>query len=123
MQTIEGTPAVTTARQPVHPTIASFPIACLVGALLMDITYWRTVEMLWADLSAWLVSAAQFLAGSLQLAELLIFLAAGMTTDRHSLGCMRPETSSPWPSPRSTCSCTRAAPGPPSFRGGWRSQP
>lgn len=119
MQTTKGTPTVTTARQPVHPTIA-----CLVGALLMDIMYWRTVEMLWADLSAWLVSAAaQFLAGPLQLAELLIFLAAGMTTDRHSLSSMRSETSSPWPSPRSTCSCTRATPGPPSFRGGWRSQP
>jgi uncharacterized membrane protein len=48
---------VYTVRPPVHPTIACFPIACLVGALLTDITYWQTAEMMWADFSAWLVSA------------------------------------------------------------------
>ena len=46
-----------TLRPLVHPILLPFPIACLVGALLTDVTYWRTTEMMWADFSAWLVSA------------------------------------------------------------------
>jgi uncharacterized membrane protein len=44
-------------RPPLHPTLVSFPIACIGGTLLTDITYWRTAEMMWADFSAWLIAA------------------------------------------------------------------
>jgi uncharacterized membrane protein len=50
-------PKARIVRRPIHPLLAAFPIACFVGALLTDITYWQTAEMLWADFSAWLVSA------------------------------------------------------------------
>jgi uncharacterized membrane protein len=50
-----------TARHLIHPLLLPFPIACLGGALLTDVTFWRTAEMMWADFSAWLVSAGVIL--------------------------------------------------------------
>jgi uncharacterized membrane protein len=41
---------------PIHPILVPIPIACFVGTLLTDFTYWRTAEMMWADFSAWLVT-------------------------------------------------------------------
>jgi uncharacterized membrane protein len=48
-------------RLPIHPTLASFPTACLIGTLLTDLAYWRTAEMMWADFSSWLISAGVIL--------------------------------------------------------------
>ena len=44
------------AKHPVHPMLVPIPIACFVGALLTDLTYWQTANMMWADFSAWLVT-------------------------------------------------------------------
>ena len=44
-------------RRPFHPIFLPIPAACFVGALLTDIAYWRTAEMMWTNFSAWLVSA------------------------------------------------------------------
>jgi len=54
-------PAPRIARPPIHPLVVCFPIACLSGALLTDLAYWRTAEMLWTDFSAWLISAGVIL--------------------------------------------------------------
>jgi uncharacterized membrane protein len=35
----------------------SFPIACFSGALVTDIAYALTADMMWADFSAWLLAA------------------------------------------------------------------
>ncbi|MBV8796153.1 MAG: DUF2231 domain-containing protein [Hyphomicrobiales bacterium] len=43
-------------RLPIHPMIVPIPIACFVGVLLTDLTYWRSADMMWADFSAWLVT-------------------------------------------------------------------
>jgi uncharacterized membrane protein len=43
-------------RQPIHPMLVPIPIACFIGVLLTDLTYWWSAEMMWADFSAWLVS-------------------------------------------------------------------
>jgi uncharacterized membrane protein len=43
-----------------HPLLrllASFPIACFSCALLTDIAYTRTANMLWSDFSDWLLAA------------------------------------------------------------------
>jgi uncharacterized membrane protein len=37
------------------------PITCLVGTLLTDLAYYETSEMMWADFSAWLVTAGVIL--------------------------------------------------------------
>lgn len=43
------------ARHPIHPMLVPIPIVCFIGALLTDITYYVTAEMMWADFSAWLL--------------------------------------------------------------------
>lgn len=44
------------AGHPIHPMLVTIPIACFVGALLTDLAYWRTAEMMWANFSAWLLT-------------------------------------------------------------------
>ncbi|BAM90044.1 conserved membrane hypothetical protein [Bradyrhizobium oligotrophicum S58] len=48
-------PTATVARHPIHPMLVPFPIVCFIGALVTDIAYWRTAEIMWADMSAWLL--------------------------------------------------------------------
>lgn len=43
-------------RQPIHPMLVPVPIACFVGVLLTDFTYWWSADMMWANFSAWLVT-------------------------------------------------------------------
>jgi uncharacterized membrane protein len=45
------------AMRPIHPMLVPFPIVCFVGALITDLAYWKTAEMMWADFSAWLLFA------------------------------------------------------------------
>jgi uncharacterized membrane protein len=48
-----------TARPGGHPILqilASFPIACLTCALLTDIAYVQTADIMWANFSAWLLA-------------------------------------------------------------------
>ena len=44
------------SRQPIHPMLVPIPIACFVGVLLTDLTYWWSADMMWANFSAWLVT-------------------------------------------------------------------
>ena len=49
-----------TARRGGHPILrafAAFPIACFTCALLTDIAYVQTANVMWADFSAWLLAA------------------------------------------------------------------
>jgi uncharacterized membrane protein len=46
---------VQVAKRPIHPMLVPFPIVCFVGALVTDIAYASTAEMMWADFSAWLL--------------------------------------------------------------------
>jgi uncharacterized membrane protein len=43
------------AQHPLHPMLVPVPIVCFIGALLTDIMYYLTAEMMWADFSAWLL--------------------------------------------------------------------
>jgi uncharacterized membrane protein len=43
------------ARHPLHPMLVPVPIVCFIGALLTDITYCLSKEIMWADFSAWLL--------------------------------------------------------------------
>jgi uncharacterized membrane protein len=61
-------------RHPIHPMLVPIPIACFVGALLTDLAYWRTAEMMWADFSAWLVTAGLVVGVLAAIAGLVDFL-------------------------------------------------
>ncbi len=50
---IATTPQI--ARHPIHPMLVSIPIVCFIGALVTDIVYAVSAEMMWADFSAWLL--------------------------------------------------------------------
>lgn len=43
------------AGHPIHPMLVPIPIACFAGALLTDIAYVVTAEIMWANFSAWLL--------------------------------------------------------------------
>ncbi|MDF0494872.1 MULTISPECIES: DUF2231 domain-containing protein [Bradyrhizobium] len=45
------------AGHPIHPMLVPIPITCFVGALLTDIAYVASAEIMWADFSAWLLLA------------------------------------------------------------------
>jgi uncharacterized membrane protein len=49
-------PTAQIAGHPIHPMLVPFPIVCFVGTLITDIAYYATVNMIWADFSAWLVT-------------------------------------------------------------------
>jgi uncharacterized membrane protein len=44
------------AGHPLHVMLVPLPIACFVGTFFTDLAYWRTANMLWADMSAWLLT-------------------------------------------------------------------
>ena len=49
-------PTAKRARRRIYPILLPFPIVCFIGALLTDIAYWRTAEMMWSNFSAWLLT-------------------------------------------------------------------
>jgi uncharacterized membrane protein len=48
---------VAIGRHPIHPILVALPITTLVGALVTDLIYWRTVDPFWAQSSYWLLWA------------------------------------------------------------------
>jgi len=64
----------------VAPPLRSVPLhfsaACLVGALLTDIAYWRTAEMMWTNFSSWLLTFGLLL-GALAAIAVLIDIFSG----------------------------------------------
>ena len=40
---------------PIHPMLVPIPIVCFIGALVTDVTYYITMQMMWADFSSWLL--------------------------------------------------------------------
>src|SRR3954451_4802014 len=65
--------------RPLYPMLVPFPIACFAGTLLTDLVYWRTAEMMWADFSAWLVTAGVILGFIAAIAGLVDFLGSRFT--------------------------------------------
>lgn len=59
---------------PIHPMLVPFPMVCFVGALVTDIAYWRTAEMMWADFSAWLLFAGLIMGALAAIAGLIDFI-------------------------------------------------
>jgi uncharacterized membrane protein len=43
------------AGHPIHPMLVPIPIVCFIGALLTDIAYAVSADMMWADFSSWLL--------------------------------------------------------------------
>ncbi|MBV9112405.1 MAG: DUF2231 domain-containing protein [Hyphomicrobiales bacterium] len=54
--------------------LVPFPIVCFVGTFLSDLAYWRTMDVMWADFSAWLVTIGVVLGVLAAIAGLIDFL-------------------------------------------------
>lgn len=61
------------AGHPLHPMLVPFPIGCFVGTLLTDLAYWKTADMLWTNMSAWLLTAGLVMAAFAALAGVIDF--------------------------------------------------
>jgi uncharacterized membrane protein len=59
---------------PIHPMLVPVPIVCFVGALLTDLAYWRTADMQWANVSAWLLTVGLIVSIFVVIAGLVDFL-------------------------------------------------
>ena len=70
----QQTPVTRVGGVPLHVLLVPFPLTCLIGTLLTDIAYWRTAEMMWANFSAWLVSAGVVLGILTAVAGLIDFV-------------------------------------------------
>jgi len=73
-RTIDLRPTAQIARHAIHPMLVPFPIACFIGALLTDIAYAASGEMMWADFSAWLITAGLIMGVLAAIAGLTDFL-------------------------------------------------
>jgi uncharacterized membrane protein len=65
---------VSIAGHPVHVMLVPIPIVCFFATLVSDIVYSRTAEMLWADMSAWLLLVGLVFAVLAAVAGLIDFL-------------------------------------------------
>jgi uncharacterized membrane protein len=91
MRNSNARPTDRMAKHPIHPMLVPFPIVCFVGTLLTDLAYWQTAEMMWADFSAWLLTAGLVMGGLAAIAGLVDFLRnrlvrADKTAWMHLLG-------------------------------------
>jgi uncharacterized membrane protein len=58
---------------PILPIVAPFPFACFAGALVTDLVYWRTPDVMWETFSIWLIFAGTVVAGVAILAAIIDF--------------------------------------------------
>ena len=63
------------AGHPIHPMLVGVPIVCFIGALITDIMYGLTAEMMWANFSAWLLVVGVIIGILAAIAGLIDFLS------------------------------------------------
>jgi len=75
---IQANPASTAriAGHPIHPMLVPFPIVCFTGALLTDIAYARTADIMWSNFSAWLLAAGIIMGVLAAVAGLVDFIGS-----------------------------------------------
>jgi uncharacterized membrane protein len=50
-------------REPFHPMLVPFAIACFAGAFVTDLVYWQSLDVMWETFSDWLLTAGMIIAG------------------------------------------------------------
>jgi uncharacterized membrane protein len=64
-----GSTAITHTRT-IHQMLVPFPVAYFAAALVTDLAYWRTDEVMWERFSVWLIAGGLVLAGLVALAAI-----------------------------------------------------
>jgi uncharacterized membrane protein len=57
--------------KPIHRILAPFPVAYFTAALVTDLAYWRTAEVMWERFSVWLIAAGLVMSGLVALAAVI----------------------------------------------------
>jgi uncharacterized membrane protein len=70
--------------RPIHKLLVSFSAAYFTGALVTDLAYWQTLNVLWERFSIWLIVAGLVMAG-LAAITYVIDLFTGRRIDRPTL--------------------------------------
>jgi uncharacterized membrane protein len=70
--------------RPIHKLLVSFSAAYFTGALITDLVYWQTLNVLWERFSIWLIVAGLVMAGLAAVAY-VIDLFTGRQIDRPAL--------------------------------------
>jgi uncharacterized membrane protein len=65
---------VSIAGRPIHAMLVPIPIICFAGTLVTDVVYWQTADMLWSDMSAWLLTVGLVVALFAVIAGVIDFL-------------------------------------------------
>lgn len=60
--------------RPLHAMLAPVPVVCFIGTFVTDVVYWRTAAMMWADMSAWLLTVGLVISILVVIAGLTDFL-------------------------------------------------
>lgn len=79
-QTLNSTAEV--AGHPIRPMLVPIPIVCFIGALITDIAYFMTAEMMWANFSAWLLVVGLIFGVLAAVAGLIDFLGNRLIRSR-----------------------------------------
>jgi uncharacterized membrane protein len=67
-----SSPSATKAgRRPLHEMLTPFPFAYFTAALLTDIAYWRSDEVMWERFSVWLITGGLVMSALLALAAII----------------------------------------------------
>jgi uncharacterized membrane protein len=62
------------AGRPIHAMLVPIPIVCFLGTFITDLVYWKTAAMIWADMSAWLLTVGLIVSIFVVIAGLTDFL-------------------------------------------------
>ncbi len=76
---VDGANSNSTAKprgRPIHQMLVAFSAAYFAGALVTDLVYWQTPDVLWERFSVWLITAGLIVAG-LAVIAYVIDLAGG----------------------------------------------
>lgn len=61
--------------RPLLPMLVPFPISFFAGALVTDLAYWWTANVMWERFSVWLIIAGLIMAGVAAIAGVIDFVA------------------------------------------------
>jgi uncharacterized membrane protein len=74
-------PTATTAGRAIHQMLAPFSVAYFTAALVTDLAYWRTAEVMWERFSVWLIAGGLVMAAFVAVAALIDLAFRKQRTD------------------------------------------
>jgi uncharacterized membrane protein len=73
--------AMTTAGRAIHQLLAPFSVAYFTAALVTDLAYWRTAEIMWERFSVWLIAGGLVMAALVAVAAIIDLAFRKQMTD------------------------------------------